>query len=96
MFTRPHLHTESPHPMPSAWSLLYAVGECTDGDVRLVNGSTRNEGRVEYCYNGYWNILCTDDNIVGQTSYNLCIKLGYSFNSCKSVIHPLPIILYHQ
>ena len=27
---------------------------CQDGDVRLFNGTTHAEGRVQFCYNGHW------------------------------------------
>ena len=54
---------------------------CQDGDVRLVNGSGRHEGRVEVCFNGTWGTICdllfpwhwniTQANVV-------CQQLGYS------------------
>lgn len=50
---------------------------CSDGDVRLVNGRTPNEGRIEICYNGVWGSVChdfwddTDATIV-------CNQLGYT------------------
>ena len=31
---------------------------CTHGDVRLIGGTTLNEGRVEICYEGSWSSLC--------------------------------------
>ena len=35
-----------------------APTECEHGDVRLVNGTHRAEGRVEVCANGYWATAC--------------------------------------
>ena len=29
-----------------------------NGDVRLVNGTTPYEGRVEICYDGVWGSVC--------------------------------------
>ena len=61
------------------------LDNCTNGDVRLVDGETNNEGRIEYCYYGEWSILCSKSNLYGQTASNICHKLGYHLNSCKSV-----------
>lgn len=32
--------------------------ECRHGDVRLVNGSRKTEGRLEICAYGYWAVAC--------------------------------------
>ena len=44
-----------------------APAECESGDVRLVNGTHRAEGRVEVCANGYWAIACDDSWDILQT-----------------------------
>ena len=31
---------------------------CTSGSVRLVNGQTQYEGRVELCYDETWGAIC--------------------------------------
>ena len=36
--------------------MLYS--NCTDGDVRLVDGSVAYEGRVELCINRAWGSTC--------------------------------------
>ena len=34
------------------------LSSCTNGTVRLMNGSTSDEGRVEVCVNGEWGGQC--------------------------------------
>ena len=31
---------------------------CTEKSLRLVNGLTKYEGRVEVCYEGIWRLIC--------------------------------------
>lgn len=35
--------------------------ECTDGDLRLVDGRARYEGRVEVCQEGLWGSVCDSE-----------------------------------
>lgn len=51
--------------------------------MRLVDGETSNEGRVEYCYYGEWSILCSNNQYIYATAMTICNQLGYNLNSCK-------------
>ena len=34
---------------------------CTDGEVRLVDGRSDTAGRVEICYGNQWGTICDED-----------------------------------
>jgi deleted-in-malignant-brain-tumors protein 1 len=48
----------------------------TDIMVRLSNGSTASEGRVEVFHNGYWGTIC-QDNFTSKDARVICNMLGY-------------------
>ena len=51
---------------------------CTSGEVRLVGGNSRIEGRVEICLNNEWGTVC--DQMWDTTAANVvCRQLGLGF-----------------
>ena len=55
--------------------LVYS--DCTHGEVRLADGRSLSEGRVEVCVNGIWGSVC-DDFWGSADAQVVCNQLGYS------------------
>ena len=55
---------------------------CKHGDVRLVGGSDKTEGRVEFCSYGYWAVVCGSSLDYYRINWNsgktnmVCKQLG--------------------
>ena len=52
-----------------------AMAECTDRSVRLVNGSSPLNGRLEVCVVGRWGTVC-DDRFNSNSALVACRQLG--------------------
>ena len=58
-------------------SIVSCQNECEHGDIRLENGATRFEGRVEVCVNNVWGTVC--DDLWGENDATVvCRQLGFS------------------
>ena len=56
---------------------IIITDQCTNGDIRLVNGSRPTEGRIEVCFGEVWGTIA--DALLDKTSaLVVCRQLGYS------------------
>ena len=49
-----------------------------NGDIRITDGPSAREGRVEVCLNSQWSSVCADDILCDKSASVLCKNLGYS------------------
>ena len=71
---------------------------CSDGDVRLVDGSVTYEGRVEVCINQVWGTICSSTSRYYNSYWGVseakvvCRQLGHQQpGSYKNYCIKLPI-----
>ena len=58
---------------------------CSDGQVRLVEGASIREGRIEACSSGNWSTVC--DNFWNEAEAKIvCQQLGYPTEGELSVV----------
>ena len=64
--------------------MVVSNSSCTDGNIRLANGSAPTEGRVEVCFNRAWGTVCGGSNSFYRINYwavadarVVCRQLGY-------------------
>ena len=58
---------------------------CSNGDLRLMGGTTRYEGRVEFCYNETWGTIC--DGFWSTNDANVaCRQLGFADSGMKHFV----------
>ena len=50
--------------------------ECNESDIRLINGKTPDDGRVEICLDGGWGSVCYDRWDIRDAEV-VCRQLGY-------------------
>jgi hypothetical protein len=57
-------------------SNIISLAQCTEGDVRLGGSTSGFSGRVEFCHNGGWGVVCYDlwDSREAQV---VCRQLGF-------------------
>ena len=57
--------------------MCICADDCGDGDVRLVNGESEMEGRVEICSGLRWGTVCDSQWTDNHTAV-VCRQLGFS------------------
>ena len=52
--------------------------DCGDGDLKLVEGPSANEGKIEICMNGFWGTVCRGPGTFNvEDARVVCRQLGF-------------------
>ena len=73
-----HTHTCLSHAYTCTCTIHTAAADftCNDGEIRLVDGETENEGRVEICFDNQFGTICDDDWDNNDASV-ICYQQGF-------------------
>ena len=65
---------------------------CQDGQVRLVEGETEWEGRLEVCLSQRWGTVSSDGWILANAQV-VCKDLGYEISCMSASLNDFPIYI---
>ena len=55
------------------------IANCSNGDIRLVNGTNELEGRLEICINNAWGSVCSQ-GFTADDAEVVCRQINHPFN----------------
>ena len=66
--------------------VIYYTDGCVDGELRLVEGETEWEGRLEVCFNRRWGTV-GNDGWTDVSSQVVCNAFGYDFTGMQTQVY---------